>query len=68
MFSNQERCKIKLKVSGTKVCKAEEVRKYFVNPKIESFRLVCKLHYLSAVWISDIQKQLSGDVFRNRLF
>ena len=31
---------------GTKVCKAEEVRKYFVNPKIESFRLVCKLHYL----------------------
>ena len=24
----------------TKVCKTEEVRKYFVNPKIESFRLV----------------------------
>ena len=68
MFSNQKRCKIKLKFSGTKVCKAEEVRKYFVNPKIESFRLVCKLHYLSTVWISDIQKQLSGDVFRNRLF
>ena len=46
MFSKQERRKSKYKFGGTKVCKAEEVRKYFVNPKIESFRLVCKLHYL----------------------
>ena len=46
MFSKQERGKSKYKFGGTKVCKAEEVRKYFVNPKIESFRLVCKLHYL----------------------
>ena len=46
MFSKQERRKCKYKFGGTKVCKAEEVRKYFVNPKIESFRLVCKLHYL----------------------
>ena len=41
-----ERLKSKYKFRGTKVCKAEEVRKYFVNPKIESFWLVCKLHYL----------------------
>ena len=68
MFSNQERCKIKFKFSGTKVCKAEEVRKYFLNSKIESFWLLCKLHYLFAVWISDIQKQLPGDIFRNRWF
>ena len=46
MFSKQERRKCKYKFGGTKVCKAEEVRKYFVNPKIESFWLVCKLHYL----------------------
>ena len=46
MFSKQERRKNKYKFGGTKVCKAEEIRKYFVNLKIESFRLVCKLHYL----------------------
>ena len=46
MFSKQERGKSKYKFGGTKVCKAEEVRKYFVNPKIESFRLACKLPYL----------------------
>ena len=46
MFSEQEGCKSKYKFGGTKVCKAELVRKYFVNPKLESFRLVCKLHYL----------------------
>ena len=45
MFSKQERCKSKYKFGGTKVCKAE-IRKHFVNPKMESFGLVCKLHYL----------------------
>ena len=38
--------KSKYKFEGTKVCKAEEVRKYFVNPEIESFPLVCKLYCL----------------------
>ena len=46
MFSKQERRKSNYKFGGTKVSKAEEVRKYFVNPKIESFPLVYKLHYL----------------------
>ena len=46
MFSKQERRKSKYKFGGTKVCKAKEVRIYFINPKIESFRPVCKLHYL----------------------
>ena len=46
MFSKQESHKSKCKFGGTKVCKAEEVSKYFENPKIESFRLVFKLHYL----------------------
>ena len=41
MFSKRERSKSKYKLGGDKVCKAEEVRKYFVNPKIESFQLVC---------------------------
>ena len=45
MFSKQERRKNKYKFHGTKVCKAEEIRKYFVNPKSESFRKVWKLHY-----------------------
>ena len=43
MFSKQERRKRKYKFGGTKVCKAKEVRKYFVSPGTESFRLVCKL-------------------------
>ena len=46
MFSVQERHKSKYKFGGTKVCKAEEVRKSFLNLKIGSFWLVCKLHYL----------------------
>ena len=46
MFSKQERRKRKYKSGRNKACKAEEVRKHSVNPKIESFRLVCKLHYL----------------------
>ena len=36
MFSMWERHKSKHKFDGTKVCKAEEVRKYFVNSKIEN--------------------------------
>ena len=40
MFSKQERRKSKYKFGETKVCIAEELRKYFVNPKIKSFRLV----------------------------
>ena len=35
IFSIRERRKSRHKFGGTKVCKAEEVRKYFVNPKIE---------------------------------
>ena len=46
MFSKQERRKAKYKFGLTKVDKTEEVRRYFVNPKIESFRVVRKLHYL----------------------
>ena len=44
----REKCKSKHKFGGAKVCKDEQLRKYFVNPKIENevFRLVCKLHYL----------------------
>ena len=34
MFSMQERRKNKHKLGRNKVCKAEEVRKYFVNSKI----------------------------------
>ena len=46
MFSKRERRKSKCISGGTKVCKAKEVRKYFVNSKIESFWHVCKLHYV----------------------
>ena len=42
IFSIRERRKSRHKFGGTKVCKAEEVRKYFVNPKIEieAFRYI----------------------------
>ena len=46
MFSKQERRKSKYKFGRTKIWKAEEVRKYSVNPKIENFPIVCKLNYL----------------------
>ena len=36
MFSMRERRKSKHKFNGTKVCKADKVRKYFVNSKIEN--------------------------------
>ena len=36
IFSMRERRKSKHKFGGTKACKAEEVRKYFVNSKIEN--------------------------------
>ena len=35
IFSIRERRKSRHKFGGTKVCKVEEIRKYFVNPKIE---------------------------------
>ena len=35
-ISMQERRKSKHKFGGAKVCKAEEVRKYFVNSEIEN--------------------------------
>ena len=31
-FSMDERSKSKLKFGGTKVCEADEVREYFINP------------------------------------
>ena len=36
MFCIREKPKSKHKFGGTKICKAEGVRKYFVNPKIEN--------------------------------
>ena len=36
MFSIREKRKSKHKFGGAKVCKAEEVRKYFVNSKIKN--------------------------------
>ena len=42
-----ERCKNQCKFGGTKVYKVEEVRKYFVNPKLKiKSTAMYKLHYL----------------------
>ena len=48
MFSMGETSKSKQKLGRTIVCEAEEVREYFMNPKIEKnvFWLVGKLSYL----------------------
>ena len=32
----RKKCKSKHKFGGAKVCKAEQVKKYFVNPKTEN--------------------------------
>ena len=52
MFIMQERCKSKHKLGGTKVSKAEEVRKYFVNSKIQNevfgscvSYIICSLYF-----------------------
>ena len=63
MFSKRERRKSKCITGGTKVCKAKEVRKYFVNSKIESFRQVCKLHYMQfefQIYISSRSQMFFG--------
>ena len=36
MFSMQQRCTSKHKIGGIKVCKAEELKIFFVNPKTET--------------------------------
>ena len=61
LFSKREGCKSKLKFVGVKVYKAEEVRKYFENPKIEN-----EIFDLLIVWISEIQKQSFAEVIQNR--
>ena len=52
MFSMQERRKSKHKFGETKVCKAEQVRKCFVKPKIKNEVFgQCEIT-LFVVWIS----------------
>ena len=36
MFSMEKRRKSSNKFGGMKVCKANDVRKYFINPKVEN--------------------------------
>ena len=59
----QERRKSKHKFGETKVCKAEDVRKYFINTKNENsvFGLCVKQIGFFVDWISEIQQQLFAD-------
>ena len=59
IFGIWERSKSRFRSGGTKVWKAEEVGKYFVNPKIGNFQLVCKLQYLQF----GFQKYLMSSLF-----
>ena len=67
IFSIRERHKSRHKFGGTEVCKAEEVRKYFVNPKIEiegfSY-IICSLDFknISCVLFLLHMKTMSGAV------
>ena len=48
IFGIRERRKSRHKFGGTNVCKAEEVRKYFLNPKIETevfSSIICSLDF-----------------------
>ena len=61
----REKHKSKLKFRGAKVDKAQQVRKYFINPEIENEVFgQCKIT-LFVVWISEIQKQLFADIHQN---
>ena len=55
IFSIRERRKSRHKFGGTKVCKAEEIRKYSLNPKVE----IEVFSYIFPVWISKISHVLS---------
>ena len=52
MFSMGERSKSKRKFGGTKVCEVDEVREYFINPKIknEAFGLCVNLVRISEIF------------------
>ena len=66
MFSMQYRRKNKHKFGGTKVCKAEQVRKYFVNPKIEIEVFDYCVNYMIYSLDFRKQKQSAADVLQNR--
>ena len=51
MFSMEERSKSKRKFGGTKVCEADKVREYFINPKIENGAFG---QCVNLVWISEV--------------
>ena len=46
MISMGERGKTKHKFGGTKICEVEEVREYFINPKIENEVFGWLLNYI----------------------
>ena len=50
IFSMGGRCKIKHKFGEMKVCDADEVREYFINPEIENEALA---QCAGLVWISE---------------
>ena len=45
-----EKCKSKRKFYGAKACKAEQVRKYFVNPEIENEVFSWYVNYIICSW------------------
>ena len=51
MFSMSELSKSKHKFRGMKVCKPDEVREYFINPKTENEALG---QCVNLVWISEV--------------
>ena len=51
MFSMGERSLSKHKFGETKVCKADEVREYLINPKIENEAFG---EQVNSLWISEI--------------
>ena len=69
IFTIGERRKRRDKFGGTKICKAEEVRKYFVNPKIEITSIDCAcfvsfyfflftLVFLLVVFLAEVLRQV----------
>ena len=61
IFSIRERRKSRHKFGGTEVCKSEEVRIYFVNPKIETevfSYIICSLDFKNiscAIFLLDMK-------------
>ena len=70
MFSMGDRSKSKYKFGGKKVCEADEIREYFINPKIgnEAFGKCVNLVWISEIFHASLVKIYCQKLFQSTMF